>query len=341
MIVLSILSILAALMVPNYLDEINQKRAAVTIAETQQILDAARSYRSDKGAWPGNSTCSNAIAVLSSATEKYLSGVGVYNRYSSPYSTSCTSRTFSLDQETVADWDGYLVNSIAGTEIANATTHLVRSTIGIPGSEPALDAKLSRVATGNAELNRMRTTLLLGGNDITEVNRVEAVTGQFSGAVSGATLNVAQNAVVNGQLQSSSASIGQLQAQNAAINGILQAQSAAINGLLQAQGESQFAQKATFNDVVVLNKVVSPNTGCSPNGAIARDSSGNTLSCKSGMWASGSESDFLVVNCVMNNWANCVPVCPSGYTLKSSSGVYGKNSSYFADRYYGVGICTR
>ena len=223
MVVLGILSLLAVLTTPSYLEELNRKRALVSIDETQQILDAARSYRSDKGSWPGNATCSNALTVLSNSTDRYLAGVSSFNRYNSPYSTSCTAKTFSLDQEAVADWDGYLVNSLAGTEIVDSASHLVRSTIGIPGSEPALDAKLSRVATGNAELNRMRTTLLLGNNNVTEVNKLEAVSGQFSGAVSGATLTVAQTA--------------------------------AIGGLLQAQGESQFVGKAAFADEVILNKV--------------------------------------------------------------------------------------
>ena len=296
MVVLGILSLLAVLTTPSYLEELNRKRALVSIDETQQILDAARSYRSDKGSWPGNATCSNALTVLSNSTDRYLAGVSSFNRYNSPYSTSCTAKTFSLDQEAVADWDGYLVNSLAGTEIVDSASHLVRSTIGIPGSEPALDAKLSRVATGNAELNRMRTTLLLGNNNVTEVNKLEAVSGQFSGAVSGATLTVAQTA--------------------------------AIGGLLQAQGESQFVGKAAFADEVILNKVAVAGTGGCTTGAIARDSIGKTLSCQSGIWTSNSgalDGPYRVSGNSLGAWA----MCTLNYGSGNSKSLTYSNGNWF------------
>ncbi|HDS1721460.1 TPA: prepilin-type N-terminal cleavage/methylation domain-containing protein [Pseudomonas putida] len=296
MVVLGILSLLAVLTTPSITQELNHKRALVSIEESQQILDAARSYRSDKGSWPGNSTCSNALAVLSNVSDKYLAGVGSFNRYGSPYSTSCTAKTFSLDQELVADWDSYLVNSIAGTEIVDSSTHLARSTIGIPGSEPALDAKLSRVATGNAELNRMRTTLLLGNNNVTEVNKLEAVTGQFSGSVSGVTLSVAQTA--------------------------------AIGGLLQAQGESQFIGKAAFDDEVILRKVAVAGTGGCTTGAIARDSTGKTLSCQSGIWTSNTGSldgPYRVSGSSLGAWA----MCTLNYGSGNSKSLTYSNGSWF------------
>ena len=52
MVVLAILSLLASLSVPNYIDEINLKRANLAASETQAILDAARSYRIKNGSWP-------------------------------------------------------------------------------------------------------------------------------------------------------------------------------------------------------------------------------------------------------------------------------------------------
>lgn len=196
----------------------------------------------------------------------------------------------------MADWDGYLVNSLAGTEIVDSASHLVRSTIGIPGSEPALDAKLSRVATGNAELNRMRTTLLLGNNNVTEVNKLEAVSGQFSGAVSGATLTVAQTA--------------------------------AIGGLLQAQGESQFVGKAAFADEVILNKVAVAGTGGCTTGAIARDSIGKTLSCQSGIWTSNSgalDGPYRVSGNSLGAWA----MCTLNYGSGNSKSLTYSNGNWF------------
>lgn len=296
MIVMAILSILAALTTPHIMEEINYKRATITAEETQLILNAARAYRIDKGAWPGNTTCFNAITVLSSASEGYLAGVTNFNRYNSPYSTSCTARSFSLDQEVIADWDGLIVNSVAGTEIIDNSSHQIRSTIGLPGSEPALDGKLSRFATGNAELNRMRTTLLLGDNNITEVNTLEAKTGQFSGNISGSTLTVSQ--------------------------------AAAIHGFLQANGESQFAGKASFNDEVILKKIAVPGAvGCT-TGAIARDAIGKTLSCQSGVWTSNSgtlDGPYLVSGNSLGAWS----MCTLNYGSGNSKSLSYNNGNWF------------
>lgn len=252
MVVMAILGVFAALTTPSIVDELNHKRANVAVSESTLIMDAVRSYRAQKGAWPGGATCANALEALKNASPPYLLGVPDVNKFSSPYSTSCTSQTFSLDQSAVADYDGFLVNNIAGTSIVSATDHRIRTTIGVPGTEPALDAKLTRIATGNAELNRMRTTLLLGNNDIREVNNVEAVNGTFASQVSSRVLTV-----------------GDL---------------ASIAGALSVAGESQFSGKARFKQEVILGKtVVEGAKGCEV-GALAKDSTGVTLSCQSGVW---------------------------------------------------------
>lgn len=246
-VVMAILSIVALLTTPSMMEEINKKRADASIAETNIVIDAARSYRMKVGSWPGGATCSNALSVLKNASPPYLVGIGSFNHYASPISTSCTALTFSVDQNIIDDWDGYIANSLAGTEIVNSGSNLIRTTTGIPGSEPALDSKLSRVATGNAQLNRMETTLLLGGNNIDEVNRISAKTGAFSGSIS-----------VD--------------------------QAATIAGMLSAKGESQFTGRATFNNELVLNKkVTAGQKGCT-TGAIARDSSGRIMSCQANIW---------------------------------------------------------
>jgi len=249
---MAILGVLAALTTPSIVDEFNHKRANVAVSESTLIMDAARSYRAQKGAWPGGATCANALDALKNASPPYLFGVPDVNKFNSPYSTSCTAQTFSLDQSAVADYDGFLVNNIAGTSIVNAADHRIRTTIGVPGTEPALDGKLSRLATGNAELNRMRTTLLLGDNDIREVGSIEAVNGAFASQISSRVLTV-----------------GDL---------------ASIAGALSVAGESQFSGKARFQQEVILGKtVVEGAKGCEV-GALAKDSTGVTLSCQSGVW---------------------------------------------------------
>lgn len=268
MVVLAVSAVIVAFSTPNYINELNQRRADNAAAETQLIIDAARSFRMAKGVWPGDATCSNALSALSTGSPIYLAGISNDNKFNQPYSTSCTATTFSLDQLAVEDWDGYLANSLAATEIVNAGTHQVRTTIGIPGSEPALDAKLSRVATGNAELNRMRTDLLLGGNNIREINDLTAKSGSIDTLLS---------------------------------EFVTVAQSAILNGTLTVAGESQFASMATFKDSVVLDKVVVANTVCSPNGALARNATGAILSCQSGRWSgigtSGEYGYFASATC--------------------------------------------
>ncbi|NVL48663.1 shufflon system plasmid conjugative transfer pilus tip adhesin PilV [Pseudomonas syringae pv. actinidiae] len=324
-VVMAIMGVLAALNTPNIVNELNQRRSDIAAQETQQIVDAARSYRVAKGVWPGDSTCSNALGVLTTASPAYLGAVGPNNRFNSLYSTSCTTNSFSVDQYTVADWDGYVANSLASTTVVNASTHQIRTTVGLPGSEPALDSKLSRVATGNAELNRMRTDLLMGGNNISEINALTANSARITSlntdqAVVNGTLTAANgtittliagtgnittvnaNQAVLNEMSANSGSITNLNTSTTRANEIyansgsitnlgtanLSASQAAIfNGILAVGGESQFNGKSTFNSDVVLNKVVAENTGCAPNGAIARNAAGMTLSCQSGVWKGG------------------------------------------------------
>ncbi|MFL1449356.1 type II secretion system protein [Pseudomonas tritici] len=173
MVVMAIMGIVAALMTPNMMEELNLRRANLTVQDTQMVLDAARSYRVQHTSWPGSPNCATAIAVLE--TDGFLSGTLSTNRYNNAISTSCdaaTGRTFNIVQRAIDDWDGFLVNSLSGTTISNAATNEVTSTIGIPGSEPALASKLSRVATGNLQDNRMETTLYMGGNQISEAGNI-------------------------------------------------------------------------------------------------------------------------------------------------------------------------
>jgi prepilin-type N-terminal cleavage/methylation domain-containing protein len=167
---MAVMALMAALLTPNFMEEINQRRANLTAQDTQSILDAVRSYRSNTGSWPGGAGCTTAISVLTTAN--YLRGVTATNRYNQAVTTTCTANTFSVVQRALPNWDGYLVNSLPGTTITNAGSNQITSSVGVPGSEPALSAKLSRVATGNVEDNRMRTTLYMGNQQITEAGNL-------------------------------------------------------------------------------------------------------------------------------------------------------------------------
>ncbi|MBP5948073.1 prepilin-type N-terminal cleavage/methylation domain-containing protein [Pseudomonas sp. P9(2020)] len=299
-VVLMILGLLAGLTAPNIMEEMNARRAALTVQETQTIVDAARMFRAQNGSWPGGGTCASALSTLTTSTPPFLVGIGAVNKYGSVISTSCTASTFSVDQTAIEDWDGWIANSLPGTVVVDTTAHLLRSTVGIPGSEPALDGKLSRIATGNAELNRMRATLLLGGNDIQEVNNISTNSINASGHVQAGTLTAA------GQIQAGSvATSGTIYAAGAITSsgamtaagsmttyGNMVASGQVVSGsTLTAQGQSQFAGQATFYDQLALQKVVGENTGCSVIGALARDGAGKTLSCQGYVWKSNGGGD--------------------------------------------------
>lgn len=171
MVVLAVMGMLAAYTTPKFMEELNLRRANLTAEDTAAIMDAARSYRVSTATWPGSaSSCSNAITVLK--TDGYLSAISGTNRYNNTIATSCDAKSFSVVQQAIQNWDGYLTNSMAGTEITNAGSFQITSKIGIPGSEPALSNKLTRIATGNPEDNRMRTTLYMGGQQVAEAGNI-------------------------------------------------------------------------------------------------------------------------------------------------------------------------
>lgn len=167
-VVLSILALMAVFTVPKLMESINERRVSLTIQETQTFLDAVRTYRMKNGAWPASPSCTDARTVLQGTTPAMLAGVANKNKFNSAINTSCTDYTFSITQNIIEDWDGDVANGLPATTITDTSNHTVKTTIGVPGTEPALDSKLSRIATGDTEDNRMRTALLMGQQTIAE-----------------------------------------------------------------------------------------------------------------------------------------------------------------------------
>jgi prepilin-type N-terminal cleavage/methylation domain-containing protein len=165
---LAIMALIAAATVPNFMEEIRERQAAVTVQETQTIMDAARSYRVANGAWPGGATCATAWNVLTAGANPYMGGLSATNKYNYPYTLSCQSNTFRISQRTAQDWDSFVANQLPGTTITNSANNTITTVVGVPGSEPAMDSKLSRLNVGNPELNRMKTAFYMGGNAIHE-----------------------------------------------------------------------------------------------------------------------------------------------------------------------------
>ena len=171
-IAMAIMALIAAATLPNMIEEINERRAAITIQDTQTILDAARVFRLTNGTWPGGAGCATAWAVLTSGANPLMAGVATTNKYNFPYQLSCAGNTFRVTQQLIPDWDSYVANGLPGTTITVPATNTIRSVIGVPGTEPAFISKLSRINTGNPEDNRMRTTMHMGGNPIDEASDI-------------------------------------------------------------------------------------------------------------------------------------------------------------------------
>lgn len=171
-VVLAIMALMAAFTVPSIMEEINERRAVITIQDTQTILDAARVFRLQNGTWPGGPSCATAWTALTSGGSPYLAGVSANNKYNTPYTLSCVGNTFRVTQNIIPDWDSYVANGLPATTITVPAANTIQSVIGVPGTEPAFNSKLSRIATGNPEDNRMRTTLHMAGNTIDEAGDI-------------------------------------------------------------------------------------------------------------------------------------------------------------------------
>ena len=290
MIAVAIMASMAAAMTPVWINEYNEGRAKITIEETQSILDAARKFRVQNGTWPGGATCLSAVTALKGTTPPLLAGVTNINKFNQTLSTSCTATTFSIDQAVAADYDGVVANGLANTVVLSSPANSVRTTIGTPGSEPALDSKLSRIAETNAQLNRMETNLLLGGNNITEVGHIDASSLNVSGSTTTGSLGVTGNATVAGTTNTGVLGVtgNALIGGNAGVVG-----TTTLNGALTANTTSRFNGAADFREIVKLNKVVTEGTACSDTGAIARNSAGLTLSCQSGVWVAALKAPFM------------------------------------------------
>lgn len=270
-IALAIASMAALIAAPSYIEELNDRRANVTIQETQTILDAARVYRQQTGLWPDTGTCSNAMAVLKGTSPPLLAGIGTVNKYNANISTSCTATTFSVDQNIVQDWDGVVANGLPGSQITNAGAHTVRSTVGIPGSEAGLYDKLSRTNTGNPELNTMRTDLRMGNNNITGANNLDAISVAASGQVTAGALGVNGRATLGEFIQLTSSSTEGTACPGAGI------QSRTTSGQgLSCQG-GIWVKSVSWN-----TGTVSSGSGCGnyPKGSMGFDASGKLYVCK-------------------------------------------------------------
>lgn len=107
---------------------------------------------------------------------------------------------------------------------------------------------------GKPELNRMNTSIDMNGQSLNNANVVQAATGNIQ-TINATTANVSGNATISGNMN---------------VNG-----TATISKLA---GNLEVTTVATVGGA------------CSPNGRIARDSSGQLISCQNGVWSKPSAS---------------------------------------------------
>lgn len=269
-VVLAILAIMAVANVPNYMNQINEKRANKTVSDTQAVMDAARVYRNETGSWPGSPTCSNATTVLRSTAPPMLAGVTDTNAYNSAISTSCTAKTFSVDQNLISGWDAVVVNTLPGAQLINAGASTIRSSIGIPGSESGLDSKLSRIYTGNPQMNRMETDFYLGNHAIKEVNSIDTVSINATGEIKAGAATVAGRATFSELLEIKNA---QTEGTGCAANTV----SRSASGQVLYCISGVWAKPVTW-----YPGSISGGGGCGafPSGSLAFDASGKLFVCK-------------------------------------------------------------
>ena len=192
---------------------------------------------------------------------------------------------------------------------------------------------------GHPEYNRMNTAIDMDGNDInnaraiTATNDITSKDGWFKNQNDTGWVNEKWG---GGIYQSDADWVRVLNDKGMLTGGKIR------GGTLQADG------RVTVGEYLDIESTTVEGLACPKIGIQSKNNLGAPLtcqcltpSCQSAVWKNSSTTDFLVTNCVMNNWQSCVPGCPAGYSLKSYSGVYGQNSSYFADRFYGVGVCVK
>jgi hypothetical protein len=117
-----------------------------------------------------------------------------------------------------------------------------------------------KAVPGHPELNTMNTALDMGGNDVNNAATLRAANASISATVTATTANVN----------------GTITAGNAQINGV-----ANVNGKITGASVIQ-------GQYFYPTQVVTVGWGCGPNGFIAQDNTGQSISCVNGIWTKSS-----------------------------------------------------
>lgn len=171
---LLILAIILPLLVPNWPEIVGRNISDRTIAETNTIWDAARTFYATNGEFPDQANnCADSLTVLEAGG--FIGNVGPNNAWGNAITTTCApgDPAMSVEQAIPADWQSYVLGQLAASADINVTD--ISTVIAAPGTSAQAFTQLSRVAVaGRPELNRMETDLDMNGNDINNLQDLTA-----------------------------------------------------------------------------------------------------------------------------------------------------------------------
>ncbi|EDT2962862.1 shufflon system plasmid conjugative transfer pilus tip adhesin PilV [Salmonella enterica subsp. enterica] len=168
-----------------------------------------------------------------------------------------------------------------GAKSGNGHIAVLLSTDDLSAAAQDTDRLYRFEVTGHPDLNKMHTSVDMGGNNVNNAGAVNAQTGNFSSNVS-----AGGNVTATGEVKGANVT---------------------ANKDLVAGG------------TLVLKEVNVAGRACYPNGRISRDSTGGVLSCQSGAWVSPGKPAKMVI--VYGPTAcyrqSSIATCPAGMTISS------------------------
>ncbi|NDL64280.1 shufflon system plasmid conjugative transfer pilus tip adhesin PilV [Acerihabitans arboris] len=163
--------------------------------------------------------------------------------------------------------------------------------------------------TGKPDLNRMHTSIDMGGNDLNNTDSVNAQTGNYSGDVTAANVTAGNGVTAGGDIRSNNGwliSRGSKGWMNETYGGGFYMSDTdwvrAINNKNiftggQVRGGSVRADgRLSAGEYLQLDGQASAGNGCSPNGLVGRDGAGAILSCQNGVWVYVGKNNGSYVN---------------------------------------------
>ena len=164
----------------------SEERKAV-IDEVQILGIAAQNFYSEFSIFPDeNNACISALAVMTNATNSFITGIDNTSPWGTNYNFNCTTNLFNISVALDNDHAAIVANRLAATSANGAT---ITTAVPIPSFMPALASFLAQDASGSFDAR---------SNKIINVTDIELTT------VSDTLLNIINNqtqvfTVVNGE----------------------------------------------------------------------------------------------------------------------------------------------